>query len=152
MLLNLSFNFEVLMEPLSSAAIAVATIILTKALEKTGEGLGEVFTNQVGQLAKLVRDKNLPKTVAIEKANQPVDYGEAVLELEVAEKTDPELARMIGALAETVQTNPNLLKKVQELTNLVKREPSIIHNHSKLAEKIGMVVQGGTVNLDTMNV
>jgi hypothetical protein len=124
---------------------------LNKTLEKTGEKLGEAFTHQVGQLVKLVRGKDLPKTNVIEKADQPVDYGAAVLELEAAEKGDPELSGAIAALANQVQTDPELLKRVQEIAKVVRNEPSMIHNHSKLAEKIGMVVQGGTVHINTMS-
>jgi hypothetical protein len=139
------------MEPLSSAAIGIATIILTKTFEKTGQNLGDVLSNRVGQLIKLVRGKNLQKTIAIDEANQPANYSEAVLELEAAEKIDPELAEATGALKNAIESDPDLLKKVQSTANAVKSDPSIIHNYGMLAEKIGVVVQGGTATFGDIN-
>ena len=59
------------MEPLSSAAIVISSLIVTKAFEKTGEKLGEVLTNKLGAFINLVKSKALPKTKAVESsANQ----------------------------------------------------------------------------------
>ena len=45
------------MEPLSFTAGAIANIIVTKALEKGGEQLGEAISNKIGQLLNLIREK-----------------------------------------------------------------------------------------------
>ncbi|MBD2682301.1 MULTISPECIES: hypothetical protein [Nostoc] len=37
------------MEPLTAGAIAIATVIATKALEKTGEKVGETLWDKTGQ-------------------------------------------------------------------------------------------------------
>jgi hypothetical protein len=43
------------MEPLTSAAIAIATLIFTKAFEKPGEQLGVAVSTQAGKLLQLIR-------------------------------------------------------------------------------------------------
>jgi Txe/YoeB family toxin of Txe-Axe toxin-antitoxin module len=129
------------MEPISSAAIAVATLIFNKALEKTGEKLGEAVSQQVGKLAQLVRRKS-PKTAAIE-TNQTVDYGEAVLELQAATETDIELNQSVQELAAIVQSDSALAEKVTQYAEALKQAPpSTIQNYSKLAEKIANLNQG----------
>ncbi len=45
------------MEPLSLTASAIATLILSKALEKDGERLGEAISDKIGQLLNLIREK-----------------------------------------------------------------------------------------------
>jgi hypothetical protein len=139
------------MEPLSSAAIAVATLLLTKMLEKTGENIGDVVSSQVGELWQFIKRKPLTQSTVIEQGDQPVDFGQAVLEIESAATTDLELAQAVDQLAAIVKADPTLLDRVQTTAESVKQEPTLIQNNVKLAEKIGMVVQGGTVNLDNMS-
>ncbi|MEH1998307.1 MAG: tetratricopeptide repeat protein [Nostoc sp.] len=64
------------MEPLTTAAIAVGTIIATKALEKTGEKVGETLWDKTGKFLVTLK-KHSPYTVAvIEKAlSMPEDSG-----------------------------------------------------------------------------
>ncbi|UBF24183.1 hypothetical protein K9N68_20990 [Kovacikia minuta CCNUW1] len=54
------------MEPLTPALVAVATLILKKAFEKTGDKLGEAVSSKVSDQAKhlmqLIRHKALPQT------------------------------------------------------------------------------------------
>lgn len=142
-----------MVEPImmTSGAIAVATLILNKAFEKTGEKLGEAVSQQISRLWQLIRRKPLPKTAAIEQADQPVDFGQAVLEVETVAATDSELTQTLNDLATIVKADPALLKKLQNTAEAIEAEPTIIQNNAKLAEKIGMVVQGGTVNLDRMS-
>lgn len=140
------------MEPLSSAAIAVATLILNKTFEKTGENLGEVVSSQIGKLWQLIKRKQLPQTTAIEQADQPVDFGKAVLEVESTSKNDAELAQVIEQLASFIEADPELFRKVQSTAEAVKQETSLIQNNAKLAEKIGLLVQGGTVNIENFTV
>ncbi|UBF23714.1 hypothetical protein K9N68_18265 [Kovacikia minuta CCNUW1] len=83
------------MEPLTPALIAVATLILTKAFEKTGEKLGEAVSSQAAQLMQLIQRKALPRTAAIEQAAQPVDVGQAVLEVWLAKQERYEIAERI---------------------------------------------------------
>ena len=45
------------MEPITLTATAIATLIFSKALEKSGEQLGEAVSNKIGQLLNLIREK-----------------------------------------------------------------------------------------------
>lgn len=140
------------MEPLSSAAVAVATLILKKAFEKTGEKLGEAVSSQASQLMQLIRRKPLPKTSAIERTDQQVNFGQAVLEVEDAAKKDSELAEAVQQLDAIVKVDPKLAEAISVYSRALQQSPpTTVQNYGKLAEKIGIVVQGGTVNLDTMS-
>ena len=132
------------MEPLSSAAIAIATIILTKTLEKPGEKLGEVLTNQIGRLLNLVRQKSLPQTQSIEQGNPDANFNGAVQELETNAASDPELGQVLKELAAEVEKNPQLCEQVKQVAGKVIQNPSLIVNNSKLAEEIKYLFQGGT--------
>lgn len=135
------------MEPLTSAAIAITTLIFTKACEKTGEHLGEGISTQVGKLLQLIQSKSLPQTKAIQQLEQPVNYGEAVLELETSAKNDPELAQAIQTLAVTIQADPKLAPLVASYAqSLQKAPPGTIHNYSKLADEVKNLFQGNAFN------
>lgn len=141
-----------MIETLTPAVVAVATLILKKAFEKTGEKLGEAISSQANQLMQLIKRKPLPKTNEIEKPDQPINFGEAVLEVEAVSTTDSELKETIEKLAAIVKADPQLAQSLSTyVTALQQSQPSTIQNYGKLAEKIGMVVQGGTVNLDSMS-
>lgn len=130
------------MEPLSTAAIAIGTVVATKALEKTGEKVGEVLWDKTSQLLVTLK-KHAPHTItAIEKApEQPLDYGQAVLDLESAAKENPEIKRAMQdvAIAAKAETNP----KIVEIVNM----PSL----QKLADKIVNYAQGD-IKIDTQNI
>jgi ABC-type transporter Mla subunit MlaD len=107
------------MEPLTTVAIAVATLLATKALEKIGENIGDTLYNKTQQFSELLKQR-LPGTLAaIEQApEQPLNYGEAVLEIETAAKTDPNISQVIQELTQLAETNPpknlaEILKEIQ---------------------------------------
>ena len=139
------------MEPLTTGAIAVGILILKKAFEKTGDKLGEAVSTQVGSLVQLIKTKLLKKTEAVAEAAPAADFQQAVMELETAATTDDEISQAILAVETLVKADPELLQKIQETAQAVKDEPALIHNNAKLAEKIGLVVQGGTVNIQTLS-
>ena len=122
------------MEPFTAGAIA--TLALTKAIEKGGEILGEKVLEKGGQLMQLLKRKSPDTASAIELAaqhpelveQQPEDYGEAVLveKVESAAKSDSEIALAVQALADAVKSQP---QTSQNITNM--------------AEKIYGNIQGG---------
>lgn len=131
------------MEPLSTAAIAIGTVIATKALEKTGEMVGETLWNKTGEFL-VTLNKHSPHTVvAIEKApEQPLDYGKAVIDVESAAQASPEVNQVVQELAAAAskETNPKFA------------EILATPNLQKLADKIGQVVMsGGTGNIQNMS-
>ncbi|MCL6754784.1 hypothetical protein KBT16_28905 [Nostoc sp. CCCryo 231-06] len=92
---------------LETAAIAIGTIIATKALEKTTEKVTEVLLDKTGQFLVTLK-KHSPDTVAaIEKApDQPLDYGKAVLEVQSVAQANPEVAQAVEELALLTENNP----------------------------------------------
>lgn len=142
------------MDPLTLAATAIAATIMTKFWEKTGEKLGEkVFTESEKFLSALKRKS--PETVtAIENApEQPLDYGQAVIEIQSLAERDFEIAEAMQALAWAAneEQNPKLSSIAQEIICALKNQPPTIQNSSKLAEKIGLVVQDGNVSIQNLN-
>jgi hypothetical protein len=128
---------------LETAAIAVGTIIATKALEKTGEKVGEALWDKTGKFLVTLKKQSPQTVVAIEKApEQPLDYGKAVLEVESAAKANPEVAEAAKELAEAAKAEQNpKLAEILAMPNL-----------EKLADKIGQVVMpGGTGNIENMS-
>jgi len=131
------------MEPLTAGAIAIGTVIATKALEKTGEKVGEALWDKTGQFLVTLKKHSPDTVVAIEKApSQPLDYGKAVLEVESAAKANPEVNQAMQELAAAAKAEPNpRLNEILAMPNL-----------QKLAEKIGQVVMpGGTGKIDNMS-
>ena len=131
------------MEPLTTGAIAVATVLATKALEKIGENIGDTLSHKTQQFLELLKQR-LPGTfAAIEQApEQPLNYGQAVLEIETAAKTDPNISQVIQELVAAAKAEQN--PKIADIL--------ATPNLEKLADKIGMVVMsGGTGTINTMN-
>ncbi len=131
------------MEPLTAGAIAIGTVIATKALEKTGEKVGETLWDKTGQFLVTLKKHSPHTVVAIEKApSQPLDYGKAVLEVESAAIANPEVNQAVQELAAAAKAEPN--PKFNEILAMP--------NLQKLAEKIGQVVMpGGTGNIGSQS-
>ena len=128
---------------LETTAIAVGTIIATKALEKTTEKVTESLLDKTGKFLVTLKKQSPHTVVAIEKApEQPLDYGKAVLEVESAAKANPEVAQAMKELAEAAKAEPNpKLAEILAMPNL-----------EKLADKIGQVVMpGGTGNIQNQS-
>ncbi len=106
------------MEPLTAGAIAVGTVIATKALEKTGEKVGEALWDKTGQFL-VTLNKHSPHTVvAIEKApEQPLDYSKAVLEVESAAKEHPEVNQALEELIVAAQANGQFIQNIEKAIN-----------------------------------
>jgi len=133
------------MEPLTltAGAIALGTVITTKALEKTGEKVGESLWNKTSQFL-VTLNKHSPHTVlAIEKSpSQPLDFGQAVLEVESAAQSHPEVNRALQELVSAAKAEPN--PKFNEILAMP--------NLQKLADKIGQfVMPGGTGTIGTQS-
>jgi dephospho-CoA kinase len=143
------------MDPLTVAATAIAATVMTKALEKTGEKLGEKVFDQSEKFLNLLRLRSPSTASAIQKASEEaLDYGLAVLEVEALAKADTELANTIQILVEVAEEDPNtkLTEIVQEIVNAIKFQQLTTPITGKLAEKIGLVVQGGTVSIQNIDV
>ncbi|QEI41192.1 hypothetical protein BMF77_01776 [Dolichospermum sp. UHCC 0315A] len=107
------------MEPFTTVAIALATILATKATEKIGENIGDTLSHKTQQFSEWLKQR-LPGTfAAIEQApEQPLNYGQAVLDIETAAKADPNISQVIQELTQLAETNPpanlaEILKEIQ---------------------------------------
>lgn len=112
------------MEPFTAGAIAIGAIIATKALEKTGEKVGEALWDKAGEFFVTLNRHSPQTVVAIEKApSQPLDYGKAVLEVESAAQVNPQLAQAAQELATAAQNNPpsNLAEILREIKASVEK-------------------------------
>lgn len=95
------------MEPISTALIAIGTVMANKALEKTAEKISEGLWDKSAKFLVTLK-KESPQTVtAIEKVpEQPLDYGKAVLEVESAALANPEVNQAMEELALLTNNNP----------------------------------------------
>jgi hypothetical protein len=149
------------MDPLTAGAIALATLLLNKSVQKTGEILAEKTFEQGGKLMKLLKRKSPETASELETAaedpalppGQPEYIGEAVLveKIESAAKADPEIRAAVEALGndvkEAAKVNPELEKAVQDLTEAVKAQK--ITNIAK--NNTGNVAVGGSVSIQAEN-
>jgi hypothetical protein len=134
------------MEPLSTAAIAIGTVVATKALEKTGEKVGEALWNKTGKFLVTLK-KHAPNTItAIEKApEQPLDYAEAVVAIESAAQLDIGVNQAMHELVAAAKVDPKVAPIVQKLENNINFQSASVINNTKLAESIKNVFQGNTI-------
>jgi hypothetical protein len=123
-------------DPVSLSAGAIAVLVSTKALEKTGEKLSESTWNLVAKFLTFLRRRDPTTAKAIESLSQnpaladqqPENYSIPVLVCRVEEAAEEDL---------------DIQQTLQALVDAVQFEPGAVVNMTKLAEKIGVVVQGG---------
>ena len=106
------------MDPATLSAAAIATLVITKAFEKTGEVLGEKALEQGGKLVQLLQERfPKPSTALARVEEKPEDWGEAVLEVEAAAKKDEEVKATVDAIANEVKSQSTFN---QMMKNIVK--------------------------------
>ena len=113
------------MEPLTAGAIAIGTVIATKAVEKTGEKVGETLWNKTGEFLVTLKKHSPHTVVAVEKApSQPLDYGKVVLEVESAAIAHPQVNQAMQELVAEAKTNPplNLDQALQDIVHALESQ------------------------------
>ena len=117
------------MEPLTTAAVAIGSVVATKALEKTGEKVGEALFEKTSKFLSSLKKQSPDTVTAIEKApEQPLDYGQAVLEVEAAAKANPQVERAMQELAAAAKAEPNSkLVEILAMPNLQKMADKIVN-------------------------
>jgi hypothetical protein len=101
------------------SATWIATLVITKAFEKTGEVLGEKALEQGGKLMQLLKRKSPDTARAIEVAaqnpklpeQQQDNYEILVERVKLAAKADPEIAVAVQALADVVKSQQPIIQK-----------------------------------------
>ncbi|EGJ30889.1 MULTISPECIES: hypothetical protein [Moorena] len=145
------------MEPLAAAVVAISTVLATKALEKTGENVGQVIWDTPKRLFLESFRKESPDTVmAIEQApEQPLDYAEVVLQLETAAKQNPEVAQAMERLVTTVDAEalPNLEEIIQDINKALESHKAKRDNYNiEKVDNQGNFVQGESIHKDNTNI
>ncbi|MGI2907581.1 hypothetical protein [Tolypothrix sp. VBCCA 56010] len=104
------------MEPATLTAAAIATLVIVKAFEKTGEIIGEKAWNEGEKLLLLLKRKEPSIANAVELAQtRPLDYGQAHLigqQVEQAAKKDPEIREAVADVAKSAE--PKLTTSIIE--------------------------------------
>ncbi|OUC14951.1 MAG: hypothetical protein B0A82_09520 [Alkalinema sp. CACIAM 70d] len=114
------------MDPITLATIAL-TLIATKATEKVGEKIGEGAIASGKRLLEVLRRKSPDTVKRLEAAKNPeVIDAEIIEEVKQVAASDPEVQAAVDATAQAMQ---------QQLGTVV--------NQTQLAEKIGILIQGG---------
>jgi hypothetical protein len=133
-----------MVDPASLSAGAIAVMIATKAFEKTGEKLSESTWNLVGRFLNSLKRKSPTTATAIERVarqpelaeEQPDNYGIAVL---------------ISKVEEAAKDDLEIQQDIQAIANAIQAKPGTVVNMTKLAEKIGVSVQGGYADFKGAN-
>ncbi|MEM8641854.1 MAG: hypothetical protein AAGG51_24015 [Cyanobacteria bacterium P01_G01_bin.54] len=143
------------MEPLTLAATAIAATIMTKFWEKTGEQLSEELFEKSEAFYNALKQKAPKAALAIEQVPQaPLDYGKMVLEVDAIAQQDAAIAHEIQHLAKLAEQEPNQQLKdvIAEILKVTQGQQPTVQNMSKIADKIGLLVQSGTVNIENFSV
>ncbi len=134
------------MDPATLSAAEVATLVITKAFEKTGEVLGEKALEQGGKLLRLLKERFPKADSALARVEErPEDWGEAVLEVEAAAKDDPEVAEAVQEVATAAKENANaeIVQKLQAIEDAIKaQQPTTKQEFGKVADVVEKAVFG----------
>jgi hypothetical protein len=129
-----------MVEPVTTlTATAISTIIATKAFEKTGEKIGEAVGGLIPKFLGALRRKD-PKTA---DAIATVAQQPALAEQQPEVYGTKALVARVEAIA---QEDADIRQAAQEIQTAVQAQPGAVVNLTQLAEKIGVVNQGTTVN------
>jgi hypothetical protein len=142
------------MEPFLAAALALGTVVGTKALEKTGEKIGEACVEKTKQFLTNLNEASPTTVTAIVRhtPDQPLNYSEIIPAIQAAAEKRPELMAQIQELAALGQQEPQIKPHIETAVNhLSQSNPSMIVNNSKLADEIKNLFQGNTINNPTFN-
>lgn len=113
-------------DPLVLSAEAIAVLVATKALGKTGEKLSETTFNLVGEFLRSLKRKDPNTAATIEKAAQQIELGQKktidynmdsmIEKVVIASKNDLELKRDIDVLADSVK---HLKQEIEGVAKMV---------------------------------
>ncbi|MBD2179604.1 hypothetical protein [Aerosakkonema funiforme] len=140
------------MEPLLTAALALGTVIGTKALEKTGEKIGETFVEKTKSFLTNLKQESPTTVTAIEHTPaRPLNYSQIIPEIQAAAEKRPELWTQIEDLAKLGQQEPKLMPYIQEAKQWNSQKSIVTEmrdNYGVIAENIDKNVQIHTVQGD----
>ncbi|MGF1522084.1 MAG: hypothetical protein ACFBSF_07170 [Leptolyngbyaceae cyanobacterium] len=124
------------MDPITAVTF-VLTLVATSATERVGESLGEGVITATKNLLRILRQKS-PDTVKRLESGADVPHvidAEIIKEVQQAAAADPEVREALNTTTQAMQ---------QQFGGVI--------NQGKLAEKIGVVVQGGNNTFGDINI
>lgn len=148
------------MEPLTTAAIALGTAIAMKILNKTGEDIGQAVHEKGSSFIRSLKPLSPDTTEAIEKvADQSLDYGKVVLEVETAFNKDQQVAQASQELLKAVDQNKNekLAQQIQEELNKIaealRNQSGSGATYNNTIEKLVNLAQGNaTIHIESQTI
>lgn len=129
------------------AVISFGTVIATKAYDKAGDAVLNTVFDKAKKFLQSLKKQSPEIVTAIEQANeQPLDYGQAVLEIEAAARSNSEVAEAMQELSAAAKAQPpsGLDQILQEIKESMESQSSNIENYGKIAEEI-KAEKGGIV-------
>jgi len=161
---NSFFSFqESIMDPLTvltTSAIALATGVIMKVLEKSGENIGESLHDKTYNFIRTLKNQSPDTVTAIEKVpDQPLDYGKAILAVVTAVKNDADLANILQELVIAVQENEDqkIAEKINEelskIAEVLKNQNNSGAVYNNTIEKLVNLAQGnGNINIQNQTI
>jgi GUN4-like len=145
-------------DPLVLSAEAIAVLVATKALEKTGEKLSETTFNLVGGFLRSLKRKDPNTAATIEKAAQQIELGQKktidynmdsmIEKVVIASKNDLELKRDIDVLADSVK---HLKQEIEGVAKMVLNKSVNISTTGNISNLFNISNSGsaGNINVNT---
>nr|ADN15146.1 conserved hypothetical protein [Gloeothece verrucosa PCC 7822] len=139
-----------MIELFTGTVIAIGSVIAQKTLEKTEDKVSDILSEKISQFINALT-KTAPKiaTALALAPEQPLDYGQAVLEVETAAKNNTELSQSIDELAKAAEAEPppNITEILQKIDQELQQKQFSIQNLAKLTEKINNFNQAQTIHI-----
>jgi len=126
-----------MVEPIS--ATVIATLIATKAFEKTGDKLGEGVWALVSKFLSTLKRKDPATAAAIAQVAQTPALAEKQAQTYGT-------AALMAKVEEVAKNDVEIQQAAQEIQTAVQAQPGAIVNLTKLAEKIGVLNQGTIID------
>lgn len=148
------------MEIFTASAIALATGVTMKVLEKTGENIGEGLHEKTSNFIRFLKRQSPNTVTAIEESpNQPLNYGEAILEVETAVNNDENLAQALQELVKAVEENNNqkiavqINQELSKIAEILKKKGNSSTIYQNKIEKLVNLAQGNaTIKIDNQTI
>jgi hypothetical protein len=143
------------MEPIELTLAALASLMITKATEKTGEKFGEKLLEQGGNLLQQLRRRSPQTASAIEKVNEtPLNWGETVIDVKATAANYPEVAQAVEAVEATISNDTELKKILEDIAATIKSQPKSTQNYHNTIEKVVNLAQGenASINIEKQDI
>ena len=123
-------------DPITLSAGAIAVLIATKSVEKIGEKITESTWKSVGTFLSSLRQKDPQSADEIEKiAQSPLIEGH-----------ESKIKNLVIKIEKIAENDECIRRSIQELNDSLKMNQETIINLTKVAEKVGVVIQGGSAD------